>query len=358
METALKQQISDTKLAYLADKLQEHYPAFDRPLFITLVKGSDWASIGLKQRIRKVSQALHQSLPFEYPQQIAILLSVHEHFDGLFHWVFADFVEVYGLSDLATSMQALTLITQQSTAEFAVRPFIESYPDKMHKQLIKWAQSSNYHHRRLASESVRPNLPWAKHLRWVAQNPDWVRPIIDLLRRDEQRYVQKSVANLLNDLSKTQPQWVYDLISQWNLSNHHSYWIARHALRSLLKQGEKTALELLGYPAVGHISVSDLNFDSVVKKGHKWKFSFHLHASSELGLLRLEYAIWFLRNNQTYHRKVFKISEKNFALNARDWRCQHDFKSISTRTYYPGVHRFELILNGQIMAQTEFRLID
>jgi 3-methyladenine DNA glycosylase AlkC len=48
--------------------------------------------------------------------------------------------------------------------------------------------------------------------------------------------VRKSVANHLNDITKDHPDWVLGLIEGWNLDNPHTAWIARHALRSLIKQ--------------------------------------------------------------------------------------------------------------------------
>ena len=41
-----------------------------------------------------------------------------------------DFIEVYGIDDFKIAMKAIEEITQFTSCEFAVRPFIIKYPKK------------------------------------------------------------------------------------------------------------------------------------------------------------------------------------------------------------------------------------
>jgi hypothetical protein len=37
---------------------------------------------------------------------------------------------------------------------------------------------------------------------------------------------------------------------------------------------------------------------------------------------------------------------------------KHKFKQLSTRTYYPGIHSVELIVNGRSIGKFDFELIE
>ncbi len=94
-----------------------------------------------------------------------------------FYWVMpiGKYIELYGLNSFETSMQAIGEITKRNTGEYAIRPFIRKYPEQSINQLMVWAQSGNFHLRRLASEGTRPKLPWSKKLDLFIdnRNPFW-----------------------------------------------------------------------------------------------------------------------------------------------------------------------------------------
>jgi 3-methyladenine DNA glycosylase AlkC len=90
-------------------------------------------------------------------------------------------------------------------------------------------------------------LPWASQLQRFRRNPQPILPILTQLKNDPSRYVQKSVANNLNDISKDHLQWVVDLAQQWHGQTPITDWIVRHACRTLLKQAEPQTRALLGF---------------------------------------------------------------------------------------------------------------
>ena len=72
-------------------------------------------------------------------------------------------------------------------------------------EVTKWTRNDHYHVRRLASEGIRPKLPWSQK---TILKPGDAGPILDILFSDSTRFVTRSVANHLNDISKTDPDFV------------------------------------------------------------------------------------------------------------------------------------------------------
>ena len=103
-------------------------------------------------------------------------------------------------------------------------------------------RASDEHVRRLASEGARPRLPWAARVPALKADPTRAAPILEALKADSAIYVRKSVANHLNDIAKDRPDWLLDRLAEWPNDNPHTAWIIRHALRTLIKQGEPRAL--------------------------------------------------------------------------------------------------------------------
>jgi 3-methyladenine DNA glycosylase AlkC len=110
----------------------------------------------------------------------------------------------------------------------------------------EWAKSEHYHQRRLASEGTRPSLPWA-----IKVNLDYKKPIeiLDVLYCDNTRYVTRSVANHMNDISKRDASLVLDTLRKWKNSKKQNKkemdFIISHSLRTLVKDGNREALNLL-----------------------------------------------------------------------------------------------------------------
>src|SRR5690606_14578766 len=118
----------------------------------------------------------------------------------------------------------------------------------------QWCDDSDEHVRRLASEGIRPRLPWGGHLKAMQLNPEPVITLLNRLKDDDSRYVQKSVGNKLNDISKDHRDRLTEICREWlKDATPQRQCIIRHGLRSLIKAGEPAVFPLLGYsdmPAV------------------------------------------------------------------------------------------------------------
>ena len=75
-----------------------------------------------------------------------------------------------------------------------------------------------------------------------------ILPLLEALRHDPEEYVRRSVANNLNDIAKDHPDLVVAITARWWLdSSADERRMISHALRTLVKQGHRGALAVLGF---------------------------------------------------------------------------------------------------------------
>ncbi|MCW8877716.1 MAG: DNA alkylation repair protein [Kangiellaceae bacterium] len=358
MADLLKNEISKTFVCDLARDFGELNIEFRSGTFKRCVMRDAWTELELKQRIRRISGELRKHLPADLQIAIPLVVKVSKNYSGLKHLVFPDFIEQFGLETPDSSLEALAEITSGSSSEFAVRPYIESHPQKTLSKLKLWSKSNCEHIRRLSSEACRPRLPWAKPLTEFKLNPEPVLEIILPLLNDPSQYVRKSVANNLNDISKDHPAELIQVVSKNLGKSKQVDWVLKHASRTLLKRADPDILTLFGFTSPSHIRLAKMSLSDTVMWGKELEFSFMLSSQSQmLGLIRVEFAIAFVKANGNLSRKVFKISESRSAVFEKCFKKMFSFKPITTRRYYPGTHYLELIVNGEIMAKESFELV-
>jgi 3-methyladenine DNA glycosylase AlkC len=120
-------------------------------------------------------------------------------------------------------------------AWLALRPYVVEEPVECVRRLAPWTGSRNERLRRYASEITRPRGVWCSHIPLLKEEPAIGLPILTPLLSDSSRYVGNSVANWLNDASKSQPRWVRTLTSDWleQSKTPETERIVRRALRTL-----------------------------------------------------------------------------------------------------------------------------
>ena len=258
----------------------------------------------------------------------------------------------------ARAMTLLHRATQRFSMEFYIRSFLNRWRDETLSALQSWAEDDNYHVRRLVSEGTRPKLPWAKA---VTLTPEQTLPLLDRLHGDPTRYVTRSVANHLNDLSKTNDALVLERLAQWKTQAAQTAkeldWMTRHALRTLIKQGHTGAMTALGYDGAMPVAVTlDIETPQVARGA---ALNFTCTVASEVALpLLVDYRITFARPDGKQAEKVFKLKQgrttpdKPFQV-----RKVHKLKGDATTfTLYPGTHHVTVQVNGVDRAQASFEL--
>jgi hypothetical protein len=186
-------------------------------------------------------------------------------------------------------------------------------------------------------------------------------PLLTSLKDDTSLYVRRSVANHLNDIAKDHPKLVINICRQWyKNANSELQWLIKHATRTLIKAGHPEVFPLLGFTEKPQISVMHLSISNkTIKLGETIAFEFNLLSKSKSRQkLVIDYAIHFVKANGKQQAKVFKL--KNVTLTKNEnvtLNKQFSFKAISTRKYYTGEHRIEILVNGLVMANCNFNVI-
>ncbi|MES2780401.1 MAG: DNA alkylation repair protein [Bacteroidota bacterium] len=359
MAEPLKNLYTPELLQKLTDLLQKQYKTFDKKKFSQTVFDKEWPNRELKQRMRHITNCIHQFLPMSYAKQMEILSPIAHHFTGFVAILFPDFVEVYGVDEPDISIPALEQFTQYSSSEFAVRPFIIKYEKRMVKQHLQWATHKNHHVRRLASEGIRPRLPWAMALPSFKKDPSAILPILELLKADESEYVRRSVANCLNDISKDHADSVLKIVNNWKGISPETDRIIKHASRGLLKQGHTEALSSFGLNYKVKVDVDAL---SISKKklpiGGRFDYSFSVTLTEKKPHdVRLEYKIYYQKANGKQNPKVFQIG--TYAMQHKQTLTinrSHAFADLTTRKHHKGDHRIVVVVNGKETAELAFIL--
>ncbi len=360
MAQELKEWFNPAFFRDLGGRLRTVCPAFDAAGFASqAARGLD--RLSLTQRMTATAEAARVHLPQDFRIAVEILKQVAPAYRGQFAGMFmCEFVATYGQDDRDYALAALADLTRHFSAEFAVRHFLVADFDHTIGLMTGWAGDPDPHVRRLASEGSRPRLPWSFNLNGLIEDPSPVRPILDRLNRDPAAAVRKSVANHLNDISKDHPDLMLDWVSAWDLSDPHSAWIAKHAARSLIKQGDQRAFGLFGFAAAPELTIEGFRIrPRKVVIGEDVTMSFTLASASRRDQkLAVDYAVHFIKKSGKTSPKVFKLKELVLAGGERRPLTQrHRFVDRTIRTHHAGEQRIELMVNGRVMASGAVLLV-
>ncbi|MFY7671510.1 DNA alkylation repair protein [Tenacibaculum sp. MEBiC06402] len=103
--------------------------------------------------------------------------------------------------------------------------------------LSEWTSNKDENIRRFAIESLRPVGVWTKKIAEFQENPEKGILLLEPLKSDSSKYVRDSVANWLNDASKSKPEWVLNVCNRWEKESttEETSYIVKRALRTIRK---------------------------------------------------------------------------------------------------------------------------
>ena len=378
MPEPFKHLISAARVRDAGEHLQRAWPGFDRGRFERLaLEGLD--ALELKARAMHVADALATTLPADFAQAAEVIeaalapMAVDDDDDatprpvgaglsGWIGWPLGEVVARRGVADAAhavRAMQALHALTQRFTAEFAIRPLLLAHPDAVFATLRRWTRDPSPHVRRLVSEGSRPRLPWGLQLKPLIADPAPTLPLLLALQDDPSAYVRRSVANHLNDIAKDHPALIADwLAAHLPDASAERRALLRHASRTLIKRGDRRVLAAWGVGGAFRGSATLRAAPKRIAVGESVTLQATLvSAARRAQTLAIDLIVHHVKAGGGSSPKVFKGWQRTLPAGGTLVLTKSlAFRPITTRRYYPGVHRIELQVNGRPVAEAAFTL--
>ncbi|HIG28216.1 MAG TPA: DNA alkylation repair protein [Verrucomicrobiales bacterium] len=368
MPEPFKEFLNEAVVKSLSKALANKDSTFPRVKFQNQILNT-LSQLELKARVSLISEALAEHLPSSFPVACKLLLhSLPDHFEdetdgksmNWMVWPMTMFVAEQGVDQRKIALNTLKKLTCHFSAEFAVRPFLINEPAETLKVFMTWTKDPSEHVRRLVSEGSRPRLPWGEQLRPFVKNPQPLIPLLEALKDDTSEYVRRSVSNHLNDISKDHPELVVKIAEKWQTdAGKNRNRLIRHGCRSLIKQGNKACLKMLGYGKPELKNTEIRIHPKKVSIGDSLVFRLSVTSTAEKRQdLIIDYRIHWVKSGGRQTTRVFKwknlklISNQSVTLNKK-----HSLNPVTVRNYYPGIHRVEILINGLVVTETAFNLV-
>lgn len=364
MAQPLKDMVDRPVVEELADRFAAVDRSFRRDLFVAGVL-ADLPDLELKPRIEAIAHRLRQALPgHNYRQALATVVAVaraEPPVGGFAAWPLCTFVEIFGVDDPDASLPAMEHLTQRASCEFAIRPFLRDHFEQAYAQLETFTEHEDEEVRRLPSEGTRPRLPWGMRVPALTEDPMPGLALLERLRHDPSETVRRSVANHLNDIAKDHPDLVVDTTARWADEDPAvDPGLIKHALRTLVKRGYPSALEVLGFTTDAEIEVEGFSVTPTrLELGERIALKASLRSTATKPQhLVVDFVIHHVTARGETSPKVFKWATIDLpAGESVELAKRRLIQHASTRTYYPGIHRIEIQVAGRAVAEAAFEVV-
>lgn len=360
-----------TKIQQLATEINRVYPAFDKKNFAKKVVAK-FPELELKARISWIATCLKQYLPQDYREAVNVILESlpapndpalsDDDFGDFIHAPYGEFVAQYGCTqrDLTFSLDALYQLTMRFSAEDAIRYFINRFPEQTLKKLLAWSTDTHYHVRRLCSEGTRPKLPWSQKIIIPVSAPI---AILDNLFSDPTRFVVRSVANHINDISRIDPELALNTLARWKKSGKQTPkemdYLIRHGLRTLIKNGNPVAMKMLGVSHTADVKILHFKVPAKVKMNNVLEFTLEIQANEEANIIA-DYILYFQnKSGKSNSRKVFKLKQLSLGRGESIVVSKRHLlrENMTTRKLFRGQHEIAIQVNGKTLDKKPFLIV-
>lgn len=358
MAGTLKSQFGPAVVRRIGAMLRSAHAPFPERRFVSdATRGLE--DLELMDRGRHVAAAMRRALPVGFDEAARILIaSLDAPLDrtsgmGMTAFLYLPhtlFVACNGLDHFESSMAAQHALTRRFTAEFSIRAFLDRDPARTLARLRIWARDPDVHVRRLVSEGTRPRLPWAPRLRAFQRDPAPVLELLELLRDDPEIYVRRSVANSLNDIGKDHPALLLQVCARWARgAPPERLALIRHALRWLVKKGDRAALRILGFEGGDQVTVAGRIRPRRLAIGDSCVIELVVENRATIAQsVVVDLAVHYVKADGKARAKVFKVQSVRLDPGQKTALAKSiSFAQRTTRRHHPGRHRVDALVNGR-----------
>ena len=200
------------------------------------------AGEGIMSRMRGMGEALAAAMPARTRRDKAID-RMAGHGSGMIRsWAAygvgaSDFPSLSDRLDAMKRFAADRSMAVRECAWDAMRPHLVKDLDHAIQELVPWVHDADPNVRRCATEATRPRGVWTFHISSLKADPSPGLALLEPVKSDSSDYVRRSVANWLNDASKTRADWVGEVVKRWlkESGTRETKWIVNHATRTMRK---------------------------------------------------------------------------------------------------------------------------
>ncbi len=367
MAEPFKKLINESVAQWLGECVLAVWPGFPMGEYRESYAGQ-LEPLELKARAQLVGRVLRLALPEDSAQALAILteavratpeVSEDDLQSGWPMFSINSLVVDHGVDHPEASLALLYEVTKRFTSEFGIRPFLDQHTASTLERLHAWVHDPNVHVRRLVSEGTRPRLPWAPQIKAFIADPTPILPLLERLKDDPEEYVRRSVANNLNDICKDHPDTMLDVVEAWSKdAPAPRQKLIRHACRTLIKAGNPRCLAILGFGPPMLAPVRMELSTAMLTLGETLAIELELQSKADgPQKLIVDYRFHWIKANGKPAARVHKGSQVSLPGNGGK-RVKHTFhiKPVTTRRYYSGETKVELIINGKVLDSNLFQL--
>jgi hypothetical protein len=184
--------------------------------------------------------------------------------------------------------------------------------------------------------------------------------LLEALRDDAAPYVQRSVANNLNDIGKDHPGVLVETCARWMRGAPPSrQWIVRHALRGAVKRGDPRALAVLGFGGGPSLVVSEPTVaPGRARVGGRVEVAFTItNPGRATRRAVVDFRIHYVKANGRTAPKVFKLRAVELAAGESLRLAKAvSLADMTTRRHHPGRHEVEAWIDGRPVPLGAFEL--